>query len=129
MDLILGHSYEGDRPRNRADCGLHSLPMDGPGSDLHLAGWRSRDVRLNPEVLRSSRRANHSSLHDPDPESVGQTKYRCAAECAVRFEPMCANTGFFATSTRVLPCGLGCGQVLDFRWCSLLFNLLRCDNS
>jgi len=41
---------------------------------------------------------------------------RCAAECAGRFEPMSANTGFFATPTRALPCGLGSGQVIDFRW-------------
>ena len=37
--------------------------------------------------------------------------------------------GLFRYFDQVLPCGLGCGQVLDFRWSSLLFNLLRCDNS
>ena len=79
--------------------------MDGPGSDLHLAGWKSRDVRLNPEALRSSRQANYSSLHNSDPKSVGQTKYRCAAECAARFEPMRVNTGFFATSTKCFRAG------------------------
>src|SRR5579864_1105423 len=36
MDIIFGHSYEGDRPRNRANCGLHSLPMDDRGSHLRL---------------------------------------------------------------------------------------------
>jgi hypothetical protein len=30
----------------------------------------------------------------------GFTPTRCAAECAVRFEPVCANTGFFATSSK-----------------------------
>jgi len=30
---------------------------------------------------------------------------RCAAECAVRFEPVCANTGFFATSTKCFRAG------------------------
>jgi hypothetical protein len=25
--------------------------------------------------------------------------YRCAAECAVRFKPVCADAGFFDTST------------------------------
>jgi len=48
-------------------------------------------------------------------KSVVKVRKWCAAECAVRFEPIRANTGFFATSTRVLPCGLGCGQVVDFR--------------
>ena len=38
-------------------------------------------------------------------KSVGQTRNRCAAECAVRFEPMCANTGFFATSTKCFRAG------------------------
>jgi hypothetical protein len=37
--------------------------------------------------------------------------------------------GLFRYFDKVLPCGLGCGQVIDFRWCSLRFNLLRCDNS
>jgi hypothetical protein len=30
---------------------------------------------------------------------------RCAVECAVRFEPMRANTGFFATSTKCFRAG------------------------
>jgi hypothetical protein len=30
---------------------------------------------------------------------------RCAAERAVRFEPMCANVGFFATSTKCFRAG------------------------
>lgn len=30
---------------------------------------------------------------------------RCAAECAVRFEPVCANVGFFATSTKCFRAG------------------------
>ena len=30
---------------------------------------------------------------------------RCAAECAARFEPMCANVGFFATSTKCFRAG------------------------
>ena len=29
----------------------------------------------------------------------------CAAECAVRFEPVCSNTGFFATSTKCFRAG------------------------
>jgi hypothetical protein len=37
--------------------------------------------------------------------------------------------GLFRDFDKVLPCGLGCGQVIDFRWCSLLFNLPRCDNA
>ena len=32
-------------------------------------------------------------------------RQRCAAECAVRFEPVCANTGFFATSTKCFRAG------------------------
>ena len=28
----------------------------------------------------------------------GFTPNRCAVKCAVRFEPLCANTGFFDTS-------------------------------
>ena len=38
----------------------------------------------------------------------GLVKYfpaRCAAECAVRFEPMRANMGFFATSTKCFRAG------------------------
>ena len=35
---------------------------------------------------------------------------RCAAECAVRFEPVCANTGFFATSTKCFRAGLAVGK-------------------
>ena len=38
---------------------------------------------------------------------------RCAAECAVRFEPMRANTGFFATSTKCFRAGLAVGKVID----------------
>ncbi len=30
---------------------------------------------------------------------------RCAAECVVRFEPMRANTGFFATSIKCFRAG------------------------
>ena len=48
MDVILGHSYEGYRPKHRANCGLHSLPVDDPGSHLDLVRWKSRDARLNP---------------------------------------------------------------------------------
>jgi len=44
---------------------------------------------------------------------VGLT--RCAAECAVRFEPVC-QCGLFRYFDKVLPCGLCCGQVIDFRW-------------
>ena len=129
MDLILGHSNEGDLPRNRADCGLHSLPMDGSGSDLHLAVWKSRDVRLTQRPFAPVGRQTilHSTILARN--QLVKVIKRCAAECDVRFEPMCSSTGSFATSTRVLPCGLGCGQVIDLRWCSLLFSLLRCDNS
>jgi len=56
-----------------------------------------------------------SQLRGPTSSALHEFR-SCAAECAVRFEPVCANMGFFATSTRVLPCGLGCGQVIDFRW-------------
>jgi hypothetical protein len=37
---------------------------------------------------------------------AGITRKRCAAECAVRFEPMRANTGFFATSTKCFRDGI-----------------------
>jgi hypothetical protein len=37
---------------------------------------------------------------------------RCAAECAVRFEPVCANIGFFATSTKCFRAGLALGKWL-----------------
>src|SRR5215469_14053607 len=39
LDLLLGHSYEDDRRKDRANCRLHSLPMDGPGSHHHLTHW------------------------------------------------------------------------------------------
>jgi hypothetical protein len=34
----------------------------------------------------------------------------CAAECAVRFEPLCANTGFFDTSAERFRAGLVVGK-------------------
>ena len=37
--------------------------------------------------------------------------------------------GLFRYFERVLPCGLGCGQVIDFAWWSLLLDLVRFDNS
>jgi len=39
----------------------------------------------------------------------------CAAECAVRFEPVCANMGFFATSIECFRAGLVMGKSLK-RW-------------
>lgn len=41
----------------------------------------------------------------------------------------CPPTRAFRYFDKVLPCGLGCGRVLDFTWCSSLLNLLRCNNS
>jgi hypothetical protein len=44
----------------------------------------------------------------PNPESIAQTAepdLLGAAECAVRFEPICANTGFFDTSTTCFRAG------------------------
>ena len=37
--------------------------------------------------------------------------------------------GLFRYFNKVLPCGLGCGQVIDFTWWSLLLDLLRRNNS
>jgi hypothetical protein len=37
--------------------------------------------------------------------SAAPIKYE-KLRCAVRFEPMCAKSGFFNTSSKVLPCGL-----------------------
>jgi hypothetical protein len=45
---------------------------------------------------------------------VNPTEFRCAAECAVHFEPLCANASFFRYFNKVLPSGLGWGQVIDF---------------
>jgi hypothetical protein len=36
----------------------------------------------------------------------------CAAECAARFEPVCANMGFFGTSTKCFRAGLVMGKLL-----------------
>jgi len=37
--------------------------------------------------------------------------------------------GLYRYFDKALPCGLGCGQVIDFTWWSGCFNLLRRDNS
>ena len=41
---------------------------------------------------------------------LGLGNSRCAAECAVRFEPLCANTGFFDTLTMCFRAGLVVGK-------------------
>src|SRR5215469_15862237 len=106
MDLILGHSYEGDRPRNRADCGLHSLPMDGPGSDLHLAGWKSRDVRLNQRP--SAPVGRQTVLRSKILTRISRSKYEevCRRMCRTLRAGM-RQYGLFRYFDKVLPCGLG----------------------
>src|SRR5215471_20026451 len=72
--------------------------------------WTCPDgvIPREPEVMTNQSAAQIASCQfDLSPQEF--TPNWSAAECAVRFEPLCANTGFFATSTRVLPCGLGGG--------------------
>jgi hypothetical protein len=47
-----------------------------------------------------------------DPNKIGSQSTLCAAECAARFEPVCANMGFFATSTTCFRAGLVMGKCL-----------------
>ena len=37
--------------------------------------------------------------------------------------------GLFRYFDKVLACGLGCGQVIDFAWWPLLLDLVMCNNS
>lgn len=55
-----------------------------------------------PTLRRTSALVTESS------QEIGLS--RCAAECAVRFEPVCANVGFFATSTKCFRAGWVVGK-------------------
>jgi hypothetical protein len=81
------------------------------------AWWTCPDgvIPRQPEVVNNQSTTQTASVPIRFVSSEGFTPNWCAAKCAVRFEPVCANTGFFATLNSVLPCWLGCGQVVDFR--------------
>jgi hypothetical protein len=84
---ILHHKHVGVLLR-LVDCNVvtvgrgvsHTHPW--PGALPHATAFAPHVHRLSPEG-----------------------RFWCAAECAVRFEPVCANTGFFATFEKCFRAG------------------------
>jgi hypothetical protein len=68
---------------------------------------RFRIMRQNPEELSGIEQGFYA---------LKTCCWRCAAECAVRFEPVRVQCGLFCYFDKVLPCGLGFWQVVDFIW-------------